>query len=128
MLLRVAHAVRTSLLALLLTVAACTSTPDAKTPETSGQSFPQALAMICDVDRLAGIEAAADPVAIGGKRTAWIAEKVDNPDAIELRTLLSVKGAQDQARMLREQAKALHVQSCALADSLEREGTGGLSP
>lgn len=115
-------------LALALALPACTSTPEPRAPEPPGQSFPAAVAMMCDVDRQAGLSAEADPLGIGAKRTAWITEKVDNPDAIELRTLLSVKGATEQARMLRQHAKGCGVGSCALADSLEKNETGGLSP
>jgi hypothetical protein len=42
--------------------------------------------------------------------------------------VLSVKGAGEQAKMLREQARMLGVPRCALADALERTGMGGLSP
>ena len=61
-------------------------------------------------------------------RSAWINEHVDNPDGIELRTVLSVKGAAEQAKMLREQARMLGVPGCALADALEKNEMGGLSP
>lgn len=84
--------------------------------------------MICDVDRLASIAGEDNPLGVGVQRTAWIAEHVDNPDAIELRTLMSVKDAGAQAKMLREQAAAAGVARCALADSMERSGMGGLSP
>ncbi|MFT3767514.1 MAG: hypothetical protein QM820_18830 [Minicystis sp.] len=111
-----------------LVMAACSNVPAAKAPPATGQSFPQALTMICDVDRLAGLEGDADPLGSGPKRSAWLAEHVDNPDAIELKTLMSVKGPADQARMLREHAKEAGVTRCALADALEHSTTGGLSP
>jgi hypothetical protein len=106
---------------------ACASTPVSKSA-APGQPFAAAVGMMCDVDRLAAIAADGDPLGAGPKRSAWIAEHVDNPDAIELRTLMSVKGAGEQAKLLREQAKAAGVARCALADALEQSGMGGLSP
>jgi hypothetical protein len=117
---------RTLALALPLLAAACAPVPEAKAP--SGQTFPAAVSLICDVDHLAGLAGDADPLGAGAKRTAWIADHVDNPDAIELRTLMSVKGPADQARMLRDRAKEAGVARCALADALEKGDTGGLSP
>jgi len=114
--------------ALAILAAACATSPEARSPQPAGQSFPQALTMMCDVDRLASIAADADPLGAGAKRTAWVSEHVDNPDGIELRTLMSVKGASEQAEMLRAQAKAAGIARCALADALEKSGMGGLSP
>lgn len=116
------------LAAVLPLLAACTAVPEAKAPPSAGQSFPAAVSMICDVDRLAGLAADADPLGTGSKRTAWIAEHVDNPDAIELRTLMSVKPPPEQAKMLRDRAKESGLARCALADALEKGDTGGLSP
>ena len=119
---------RTLLAVVPLAVAACTTTPVAKPPAQQGQPFAAAVGMICDVDRLGGISGESDALGAGPKRSAWLAEHVDNPDAIELRTLMSVKGAGEQAKMLREQANAAGVARCALADALEQSGIGGLSP
>ena len=71
-------------------------------PEPERRAFSAAVATMCDVDRLAGLSAGGRSARRGGEaRTAWITENVDNPDSIELRTLLSVKGAAEQAGMLR---------------------------
>jgi hypothetical protein len=115
-------------LLLLLSLPACASQPEPQAPPSGGQTFPEAVAMICDVDTLAGLSGEADPLGIGQSRTDWISQRVDNPDAIELRTLLSVKGATEQGGMLRDRAKQVGLKSCTLADSLEKDGTGGLSP
>ena len=116
------------LLALASLLSACSSMPEPKAPAEDQKRFAAAVATMCDVDRLAGLTPDADPLGIGTKRTAWITEKVDNPDAIELRVLLSVKGASDQGHMLRARAKELGVERCALADTLEKTDVGGLSP
>jgi hypothetical protein len=99
-----------------------------KAPTADDRALAAAVARMCDVDRQAGLSADADPLAIGPKRTAWIAANVDHPDVIELRTLMSVKGAADQASMLRDRAQALGLASCPLADTLARTNEGGLSP
>ncbi|WP_438038449.1 hypothetical protein [Sorangium sp. So ce128] len=109
-------------------LSACSSAPEAKVPAPGGQTFPEAVAMMCDVDRRAGLDPEADPISVGQMRSAWIAEHVESPDGIELRTMLSVKGAAEQGAMLREEAKKTGLARCALADSLEADGTGGLSP
>jgi hypothetical protein len=112
----------------LVAVAACAALPEAKTEiAPSGQTFPDAVAKICDVDRLARL-GDDDSLELGLERSAWITEHVDHPEAIEIRVLLSVKGAGEQAEMLRAQARKVGLRSCALADSLEQRGTGGLSP
>jgi hypothetical protein len=116
------------LVAVAVQLSACTSTPEPRAPEPPGQSFAAAMTVMCDVDRQAGLSAETDPLGVGAKRTAWIMDKVDNPDAIELRTLMSVKGAAEQARMLRGGAKGCGVAQCALADSLEKNDVGGISP
>ena len=113
---------------LLLALPACAPARPAKPPEPAGQTYLQALEIMCDVDRLAGLSAAKEPLAIGGQRTAWLAEKVENPDGIEIKTMLSVKGAADQAHILREAAKIAGIDRCSLADALEKEGMGGISP
>jgi hypothetical protein len=115
-------------LAIALPILAVACAPEAKAPQPSGQSLPEALTVMCDVDRLASIQSDADPLGAGAKRTAWVNEHVENPDGIELRTLMSVKGASEQAEMLRARAKAAGITRCALADALEKSGVGGLAP
>jgi hypothetical protein len=112
---------------LVIVLPACVSTPEPKVAP-QGQTFAAAVALMCDVDRQAGLPPEANPLTIGLQRTAWITEHADNPDAIELRVLLSVKDPGEQAHMLRAQAKELCLPGCALADTLEHSGEGGLAP
>jgi hypothetical protein len=102
--------------------------PPPEEPASTGQSYLDALQSICDVDRLASISPDDDPLSAGAKRNAWIQQHVENPDAIYLRTMLSVKGAGEQATALREEAKGVGLARCALADEIEKSGAGGLSP
>jgi hypothetical protein len=112
----------------LLALAACRPAPAPRVPDAEQRAFTAAVATICEVDRRAGLSADADPLGVGAARTAWITANVDNPDSIELRTLLSVKGPSEQGSMLRDRAQELGLRSCALADTLEKTGVGGLSP
>jgi hypothetical protein len=99
-----------------------------KEPEPPGQSYPEAVRVFCDVDKLAGLATDDDRITLGQKRGAWIKDHVENPDGIYLRTILSVKGAADQASELRREAKETGISRCALADDLEKNGDGGLAP
>jgi hypothetical protein len=116
------------LLALLLVALSACSVAEAQPPRAPGQCYADALAVMCDVDHLAGVDPDADPITVGQKRTEWIEGHAENPDSIELRVLMSVKGASEQATMLRAQARQAGIASCALADSMEKLGGGGLSP
>lgn len=99
-----------------------------KSPEYAGQSYPEAVRVLCDVDRLAGINAEDDPLAAGRQRTEFIQSHVENPDGIYFRTMISVKGASEQAADLRAEAKEAGLSGCALADDLEKNGAGGIAP
>jgi hypothetical protein len=116
------------LLALLLAALPACSVAEAQPARAPGQCYADALTVMCDVDRLAGVDPDADPITVGQRRTEWIEGHAENPDSIELRVLMSVKGASEQAEMLRSQAKQAGLPRCALADSLEKLGAGGLSP
>ncbi len=114
---------------LLLPACACAAVPEPQPPPTSsGLTFAAAVGLMCDVDQKAGLSADADPLGVAVKRTAWMIDHADHPDAIELRVLLSVKGPSDQARVLRAQAKELGLPGCALADAVEKQGEGGIAP
>lgn len=107
-----------------LGLCACASPPcpDAAAPDTSGQSFRDAIALMCDVDQRAGIDDATDPLERAGKRSDYINEHVKNPDGIEYRTYFSVKPTIDQAKSLETQAHDVGIQKCALVGSLKQEG------
>jgi hypothetical protein len=107
--------------------AGCAQRVEPQTPDPSGQTYAQAIAMICDVDRLAGLSDD-DPLSLGQRRSAWLGEHVNNADGIYFRTTLSVKGADDQAKALRDEARRVALEKCGLADSIEQQGAGGISP
>ncbi len=113
----------TTLLAVAGTLAACASgpCPEPESPDSSGQSYSQAIALMCNVDQRAGIDAETDLFDRAGRRSEFINDNVKNPDAIEYRTYFSVKPPSDQASSLREEAKRAGIDKCQLADSLTRE-------
>lgn len=107
-------------------VAACASPgPEpARTPE-GGQTFAQALQLMCDVDARAGIDANTDVLEVEQLRQEAIARDVKNPDGIELRTLLTPQQPADKAKRLRAHAAEAGITRCALADAWEREAQSG---
>lgn len=115
---------------LLLSLAGCgvAAQPPPEAPAANQQSFAEAVKMLCDVDALAGLSADEDLLAVGQKRSEWLAEKIENPDGIYLKTMLSVKGAEDQAAAMREEARKVGLPRCALAESIDEHAAGGLSP
>jgi hypothetical protein len=115
--------------ALLVWISGCAGAAQAPPPELAEtQSFADAIKMLCDVDKLAGLSADDDLLGVGQKRSEWLADKIENPDGIYFKTILSVKPAEDQASAMREQAKKVGIERCALADSIEEHATGGISP
>jgi len=95
--------------------------PEPRVESAPEQPFSDALRVICEVDRRASIGDDLDPVERAEKRNDYLSEHVKNPDAIELRTLWSVKLPNEQAKELRERAKAIGLARCALAEALETE-------
>lgn len=91
-------------------------------------SFPEAMKMLCDVDQLAQLKPEDDLLEIGRKRSAWLSDTVENSDFIEFRTLVSVKGPDEQVSTIRTKAKEVGIDKCPLADSIQAEPTGVLVP
>lgn len=106
--------------------AGCAAAPPPPVPE--GQSYKEAIDIICHVDELAGIDPAGDPLSLGSARTSYVNEHVENPEGIYFRTLISVKGAKDQAEAIREEASGQGLTKCPLAEQLAQADIGGLSP
>ena len=95
------------------------SAPPAAPP--GGQSYADAIGLICRVDSLAGLGDVKDPIDLGQKRHTLLDQQIKHPDAIYFYTLWRVKPPREQAAALREEAKTASLGACPLADSLERE-------
>jgi hypothetical protein len=95
---------------------------------SSKHTFPEAMKMLCNVDQLAKLSPDDDLLEIGRKRSTWLNDEVDNGDFSEFRTLVSVKGPEEQAEKIRTKAKEVGVDKCPLADSIVENPTGVLVP
>ena len=95
--------------------------PEARPEGPPEQAFSEAIRVICEVDRRAAIADDVDPLERAEKRNDYLSEHVKNPDAIEIRTLWSVKMPSEQAKELRQKAAQTGLGDCALAAALERE-------
>jgi hypothetical protein len=109
-----------ALLGFLLSGFACARPPAPEEPEYRGQSYREALDTICKVDQLAGLDAEGDPLEKSQKREDWLSERVKNPDAIYLRTMLKVKSAGEKSASLRDEAKKAGLASCPLAETIDQ--------
>jgi hypothetical protein len=85
-------------------------------PGPSGQTYKQAVQVVCDVDKLAQLDAAEPEELADAKRFSYLEANVDNPDGIYLRTLLSVSFGHDRECLLRDAQKDAGLGSCSLAD------------
>lgn len=99
-----------------LVVVGCAPTP-AQTPSTT-PAFAEGMRRLCDVDRLAGLDPDLDPVSTEGERYERALAHVEDPDVIELVTLMRVRSDAERVQMLRENAGRANIQSCSLADTL----------
>jgi hypothetical protein len=95
----------------------CTQ-PAPKEPEYRGQSYREALRVMCKVDELAGLARTVDPLEKSQAREDWLNERIENPDAIYFRTLLKVKSAEEKSAELHAEAKKAGLDTCPLADTI----------
>ena len=113
-----------TLSALCVVLSSCGPRSAPETPANDGgQPYREAMQLICEVDQRAGLTAVDDPLELGQRRSDFLNERVKNPDAIEFRTLISVRSERDQAQALRAEAKHAGLARCALADSIESAAT-----
>jgi hypothetical protein len=92
--------------------------PAVEAAGSSGQSYTEALELICHVDERAGIDVDADPIGVDGARWDFIKAEVKNPDAVYFRTILEVKDTNEQAELLQSEADRKALAGCPLAESL----------
>lgn len=113
---------RHSSIALVLLVAACAPSRPPAEPQETGQTFVQAMTIMCNVDRIASIDPNDDPIGAEQKRADYVRDTVTNGDAVYLRTMWSVEAAAERAKDMREKAAQVGIRRCPLADSLEHDG------
>lgn len=97
---------------------ACASQQRPITPITEGQSYAEAIRLICEVDRrLQGADSATE-IELGQLRQDYIIENTQNPDAIYFVTVWRTKPPAEQSVMLAQQAVEQEVSDCELAKRL----------
>lgn len=101
--------------------AGCARPPPAEPEPQTGQSYCEALELMCEVDQRAGLQGESDPLERSQKREDWLSDHVKNPDAIYFRTLLKVKATPEKASALRAEAKKAGLAGCALAEAISDE-------
>jgi hypothetical protein len=116
-----AETIHSWLLLSLLCVGCAGAADQGPPPEAQGQTYRQAIELMCDVDKLAQLSADDNPITLGQQRNDWMAAHVENPDGIYFQTIFSVKTAKDKAALLRKEIQVVGVSRCALADSLKEE-------
>lgn len=106
-----------------LVAAACAApTQSAPPARGSGQSFGQAMELVCNVDSRAGVQQTDDPLEAAQKRSDYLADHVKNPQVIYERTLWRVQPAKKRAQLIRKQAQKAKFEPCKYADTVEQEG------
>lgn len=94
---------------------------DPSVRDSSGQSYAEAIATVCDADRLSGADPN-DPVEAANQRNEYLVNHVKNADGIYFLTVFRTQAAAEQAESLTREAKVVKVPRCALADGLRAEG------
>ena len=95
--------------------------PPSQAP-SGGQSYKDAISLICNVDREAQVDADASVLDLAQRRHEFLQDNVKNPDGIYYYTIFRTQGPDEQAGSLRSEARDHRLKGCPLADALEREG------
>jgi hypothetical protein len=117
---------RPCLLCLLIASAGCAAS-ETKVACPEKQAHDLAVKTICFVDEQVAYADDEPPLDRSRKRSQWL-DAVANPEAIYLKTMLSVKPSSEQSRALRQEARDAELASCPLADEIERDELSALSP
>jgi hypothetical protein len=98
---------------------ACASTRGAppEAPDPSGQSYPAALELFCDVDRLSGADPN-DPLERARQREDYLLEHIKNADGIYLLTVFRTRDSTGQAQLLEQATREHKITACPLLAAL----------
>lgn len=99
---------------------ACASQSRPVAPAVEGQTYAEALRLICDVDRHVTIPDGATELDAGQLRDDYIVENTKNPDAIYFVTVWRTKPPAERANLLDKEAKDQKLADCPLASQLSR--------
>ena len=105
----------------MVLASACSSQKKAEEPkDTNGQSFEEAMTLVCHVDEHIAADDA-DPLELDQRRSDFLQDRIKNPDAIYHHTLWRTKSNVERAKTIRKLSREAHVKSCPYADHLEEE-------
>jgi hypothetical protein len=93
---------------------------DPSARDSSGQSYAEAIATVCDADKLAGADVN-DPLEAAKLRDEYLVEHVKNADGIYFLTVFRSKAGAEQVDSLAREVKATKVAHCPLLDTLRAE-------
>jgi len=103
-----------------LSTIGCASKQAAPKPVASGQSFEEAMSLVCNVDQHVAV-ADANLLEREQLRNDFLQDHVKNPDVIYHRTLWRVQATKERAKTIRELAGQCSLSKCAYADTLVAE-------
>lgn len=98
----------------------CASQQAGPKPVEGGQSFEEAMTLVCNVDQHVQV-AEANLLEREQLRNDYLQDHVKNPDVIYHRTLWRVQATKERAKTIRELAGQCSLATCAYADTLESE-------
>lgn len=93
---------------------------DPSARDSSGQSYAEAIATVCDADKLAGADPN-DPLQAAKVRDDYLVAHVKNADGIYFLTVFRSKVGAEQADALAREATATKVARCPLVATLRAE-------
>lgn len=117
---------RSCLFCLLIASAGCAAS-ETKVACPEKEAHDLAVKTICFVDEQVAFEDGEAPLERSRRRSEWL-DAAANPEAIYLKTMLSVKPSSEQSQTLREEARDAKLKSCPLADEIERDELSALAP
>lgn len=98
----------------------CAAQQAKEKPVEVGQSFEDAMRLVCNVDQHVQV-ADANLLEREQLRSDFLQDHVKNPDVIYHRTLWRVQATKERAKTIRELAGQCSLAQCAYADTLESE-------
>jgi len=89
----------------------------------NGQTYRDAVAILCNVDEVIALGEPADVLEAAERRHEYLQSHVKHPDGIYFYTLFRMQGPKEQAAALRQEATEVKLVSCPRAGMLEAEAS-----
>jgi hypothetical protein len=98
---------------------ACTAQQRPDTPPVEGQTYAEAIQLLCEVDERVGTPEGTSELELSQLREDYIVENTKHPDAIFFTTVWRTKPPREQAMLLKREALAQKITNCKLVQRLE---------